>query len=242
MVGITPYAIPTQQVIMFVALVGAGTEWCNNYFGQVGSYSQGLWYSVTDSAVYKGTKAVADFVILDDVNTLVDGNASVVDKSLAGLGFVPVGKLVKGGKLVVQMANKYKSIERAVEATDEALNVTKVIRARPESVVNALSGFSSTTMTFGSNKFLLDKSGMTHILERHHPSYWDGSVKSSQTFFNESIGIDDISSAVQSVMSQNRETLINKGSTGMYQIAGSYNGTEYILGLNNGRVGQFYPK
>ncbi|WP_201319379.1 S8 family serine peptidase [Paenibacillus sp. EPM92] len=234
------YTDPTGHNVCGIG--GAGTDWCNNYFGQVGSYAQGLWYSVTDSAVYKGTKAVADFAILDDVNTLVDGNASVTDKTLAGLGFAPVGKMIKGGKLVVQMANKYKSIERAVEATDEALNVTKVIRARPESVVNALSNFSSTTMTFGSNKFLLDKSGMTHILERHHPSYWDGSVKSSQTFFNESISIDDISSAIQSVMSQNRETLINKGATGMYQITGSYNGTEYILGLNNGRVGQFYPK
>ncbi|OPH47371.1 hypothetical protein BC351_40160 [Paenibacillus ferrarius] len=140
------------------------------------------------------------------------------------------------------MANKYKSIERAVEVTDEALNVTKVIRARPKSVVNALSNFSSTTMTFGNNKFLLDKSGMTHILERHHPSYWDGSVKSSQTFFNENLSIDDISNGIQSVMNQNRQTLINRGSTGMYQITGSFNGTEYILGLNNGRVGQFYPK
>jgi hypothetical protein len=27
----------------------------------------------------------------------------------------------------------------------------------------------------------------------------------------------------------------------MYQITGNVNGTDYVLGLNNGRVGQFYP-
>jgi hypothetical protein len=35
---------------------------------------------------------------------------------------------------------------------------------------------------------------------------------------------------------------INNGTKGMYQITGEYGGKEYVLGLNNGRVGQFYPK
>jgi hypothetical protein len=96
---------------------GAGTEWFNNYFSQVSAYAQDKWYSVTDSKVYKGTKAVADFAILDDLNTLLNPDASVVDKSMAGLGFVPTGKVFKAGKLVVEFANKYKTVERAVIAT-----------------------------------------------------------------------------------------------------------------------------
>lgn len=70
----------------------------------------------------------------------------------------------------------------------------------PHVVVNALSNFQSSPMKFGSNTFLLDKSGMKHILERHHPNYWDGSVKAQQTFFDASMSIEDITSAIKSVI------------------------------------------
>lgn len=95
---------------------------------------------------------------------------------------------------------------------------------------------------FGSDTFLLDKSGMKHILERHHPNFWDGSVKKTQSFLNKNMSIDDVSDAVHEVMKQNRDTLINKGTTGMYQITGTVDGIDYVVGLKNGRVGQFYPK
>ncbi len=113
-------------------------------------------------------------------------------------------------------------------------------KAQPHVVVNALSNFQSSQMKFGSHTFLLDKSGMKHILERHHPNYWDGSVKAQQSFFDARMSIDDITSAIKSVMSQNRDILASKGTKGMYQITGTYNGKDYVLGLNNGRVGQFY--
>jgi hypothetical protein len=82
---------------------------------------------------------------------------------------------------------------------------------------------------------------MTHILERHHPTYWDGSVKAQQSFFDPKMSVSDVQDAIGSVMQQNRDTLISRGSRGMYQIRGNVNGTDYVLGLNNGRVGQFYP-
>ncbi|SEG80133.1 type II toxin-antitoxin system death-on-curing family toxin, partial [Paenibacillus sp. UNC499MF] len=99
-------------------LGGTGTDYCKGMINQLND----AWLTMTDS-VYRGSKAIADFVVLDDINTLLNSNASVTDKSLAGLGFVPVGKVIKGGKLVVQMANKYKSIERAVEATTGSVRV-----------------------------------------------------------------------------------------------------------------------
>ncbi len=119
-------------------------------------------------------------------------------------------------------------------------NTNCATKAQPHVVVNALSDFQSSRMKFGSHTFLLDKSGMKHILERHHPSYWDGSVKAQQSFFDASMSINDITSAIKSVMSQNRGILASKGTKGMYQIIGNYNGKDYVLGLNNGRVGQFY--
>ncbi|WP_201319377.1 hypothetical protein [Paenibacillus sp. EPM92] len=101
---------------------GAGTDWCNNYFGQVGSYAQDLWYTVTDNEVYTATKAVAQWAIVDDINTVSDPNSSMFERSLAAASFIPVGKLIKGGRLAVNLANKYRTVSREVEITAELLS------------------------------------------------------------------------------------------------------------------------
>ncbi|MEU8001039.1 RHS repeat-associated core domain-containing protein [Catellatospora sp. NPDC049111] len=107
--------------------------------------------------------------------------------------------------------------------------------------LTVLRNWKSERFVFGNESFLLDKKGMEHILSRHHPNFWDGSVKAQQSFFDVKMSVGDVQDAIRSVMQQNRATLASKGSTGMYQIRGSVNGTNYVLGMNNGRVGQFYP-
>ncbi|WP_420882910.1 EndoU domain-containing protein [Xenorhabdus ehlersii] len=82
---------------------------------------------------------------------------------------------------------------------------------------------------------------MKHFLERHHPEYWDGSIKAKQSFFSRDMSINDMSNAIESVMKQNRDTMVSKGTIGKYQITGSYNGQNYVVGFNKGRIGQFYP-
>ena len=82
---------------------------------------------------------------------------------------------------------------------------------------------------------------MQHILTRHHPGMWDGSVRKNQTFFDGRMSVDDVQGAIASVMRQNREALIAQGSSDAYQIRGTVDGVEYVLGVTNGRVGQFYP-
>ncbi|MDG6614265.1 RHS repeat-associated core domain-containing protein, partial [Staphylococcus aureus] len=44
--------------------------------------------------------------------------------------------------------------------------------AKPEKVVNDLKNFEGKNFHFGNETFKLDKAGMKHILERHHPEYW----------------------------------------------------------------------
>ena len=107
--------------------------------------------------------------------------------------------------------------------------------------LTALKDWTSQRFQFGNQQFLLDKTNMTHILTRHMPEFWDGSVKATQSFFDPSMSISDVQDAIGSVLQQNRDTLIARGSTGMYQIQGTYDGTDYVLGLNNGHIGQFYP-
>jgi hypothetical protein len=117
-------------------------------------------------------------------------------------------------------------------------------RARtPQHVVdNALrEGFTTRRMKFGENTFQLDHSGMKHILQRHHPKYHDGSVKQAQTFFDPDMNIKEVSDVAENIMRQNRETLVRQGATGMYQISGTHKGRKYTIGVNKGRVGQFYP-
>ncbi|MCA5894908.1 hypothetical protein LEP48_16350 [Isoptericola sp. NEAU-Y5] len=104
----------------------------------------------------------------------------------------------------------------------------------------ALRNWQSQRLQFGNSTFQLDKSGLTHVLERHHPTYWDGSVKARQSFFDESMSIDDVQAAIGDVARQNREQLARIGA-GTGQVQGSVNGVDYVLGVSRGRIGQFYP-
>jgi RHS repeat-associated protein len=122
------------------------------------------------------------------------------------------------------------------------LLVARATKAAPHSIVNALKSFKSSNFQFGSQTFKLEKSGLKHILERHHLSFWNGTSKAKQSFFSANMSIESVQSAISSVLKQNRATLSQKGTRGMYQVEGSYNGVNYILGVNRGRVGQFYPK
>lgn len=104
-----------------------------------------------------------------------------------------------------------------------------------------LSKFKSKKIKLGDNDLLLDKSGMEHILSRHHPDYWDGTVKAQQTFFEKGTQLNEIENAIDAIAKQNKDIISKKGTNAIYQVTGSYNGKSYTLGLNNGKIGQFFP-
>lgn len=105
------------------------------------------------------------------------------------------------------------------------------------SIVNVLNSFQGKRYTFGSNTFILDRAALTHILQRHHPEFWNGSVKSTQTFLCPDMKINEIVNNISEILKQNRNELIKPNATvGMRQLRG--NG--HTVGLKNGRVGQFY--
>ncbi|MDC2864220.1 hypothetical protein [Bacillus sp. BP-3] len=89
---------------------------------------------------------------------------------------------------------------------------------------------------------MFDKKGMKHVLDRHHPDHWDGSVKKEQSFLNKDLSISDIQNIAGDVIRQNRDMIISKGTKGMYQIEGKVDGITFIVGFKNGRVAQLYPK
>jgi hypothetical protein len=105
----------------------------------------------------------------------------------------------------------------------------------------ALRGWSSQRYQFGNQQFLLDKADLTHVLQRHHPRFWNGTTRQTQTFFDPSMSIDDVQAAMTTVLQQNRSILIARGTNSAYQLRGSYNGVDYVLGINRGHISQFYP-
>lgn len=114
-------------------------------------------------------------------------------------------------------------------------------RTSNDELTNVLRDWKSQRFQFGSEQFLLDRSDFGHILSRHMPELWDGSVKAEQTFFSPDLSTDDIMDAVRNVLGQNRDTLIRRGTNAIYQVEGSYGGVEYVLGVNNGHIAQFFP-
>ena len=79
------------------------------------------------------------------------------------------------------------------------------------------------------------------MLERHHPKYWNGSVKQSQSFLDKNISISEIQDIASQVINQNRSKVSSIGANGVGQIFGNVNGVDYVLGFNRGRIGQLYP-
>ncbi|MGG2015014.1 hypothetical protein [Bacillus sp. S10(2024)] len=59
---------------------------------------------------------------------------------------------------------------------------------------------------------MFDKKGMKHVLDRHHPDHWDGSVKKEQSFLNKDLSISDIQNIAGDVIRQNRDMIISKGT------------------------------
>ena len=53
---------------------------------------------------------------------------------------------------------------------------------------------------------------------------------------------DDIIEAVGAVLKQHREELAADGGARLFQLNGSHGGRTYLVGIKQGRIGQFYPR
>ncbi|WP_174807056.1 polymorphic toxin-type HINT domain-containing protein, partial [Paenibacillus elgii] len=83
-------------------------------------------YSDITTGILK-TWEVAGSLAVDDINTIADPNVSTFDKTLAAAGFIPVGKVITGGKIVVKLASKGREIERTAEYTADNWKALKNI-------------------------------------------------------------------------------------------------------------------
>jgi len=121
----------------------AGDIWNNGVEGMKWLGNR-MWYDLTH--VDQRAMEVADFLIVDDIKTVLDPNSSNFDKGLALAGFIPFGKVIKGGKLVIKLVEDGKVIERAVDATDDAIRAaTKLGKNDLKHILSdhSVAGFSN---------------------------------------------------------------------------------------------------
>jgi RHS repeat-associated protein len=148
------------------------------------------------------------------------------------------GTVIVIGGIVVFSQLTDRGLGRLVQLTPS--RVAPARAAACETVVNHLVNYQAKRFQVGSHMFQLDRAGMTHILTRHHPDFWDGSVKATQSFLNRSMTTRDIENAITVVISQNRDLILRNGTRGAYQIRGQIDGVTFVVGFNEGRIGQFY--
>lgn len=109
-------------------------------------------------------------------------------------------------------------------------------------VRQSLSLYTGRSINLGNQSFRISRGNMKHILERHHPRFWNGTTKSVQTFFDKNMSVIEIETAILAVISQNRAQLTKIGTNAKRgQVTGVYRGKQYKLGIKRGQIGQFYP-
>ena len=120
--------------------------------------------------------------------------------------------------------------------------IERLSKVAADRVVNELKTFQLKVWTIGNQTILLNKSGMKHILERHHPAFWAGETKPTQTFLALKTSVKDIEYTIQEVIAQNRDALSNITALPKKQIEGVIDGVRYVVGFTKGKINQFYIK
>ena len=142
-------------------------------------------------------------------------------------------------KLIKEGASK--DVIDSLKKQREILEKNPIKKARYETVINGLKDYKTKRIVLGDTVFQLDKKGMKHILERHSPDFWNGSIKAEQSFLPYKMKISEIEERIYTIMESNKENLIEIGSK-RGQVELLIDGKKNVVGVKYGRIGQFYIK
>lgn len=151
-----------------------------------------------------------EVLFIDDFKTVLDPDSSLFDKTLAGAGFTPFGKIVKGGKVIVKLASKGRVIERATELSADALKVAASLSKKQTKHI--LNGHMPNE--FSRQVPYLNKETLQNYLE-------------DNTFFNPNWTKDQIISGVEEAYAN----ALKNGSKGIYDY--SYMGENIRLFIDD---------
>jgi hypothetical protein len=114
--------------------------------------------------------------------------------------------------------------------------VVSVQIASADTWVYNLTVATAHTYFVGDGQWLVHN--MRHILSRHHPDFWDGSVKATQTFFDSALSADDIADLVKQTIQNGHSTRVRERLTFTYEA--TINGVTYRARTVYSKVVQFY--
>ena len=159
------------------------------------------------------------------------------------LARIPNKQLVKLNsykKTILKTNGLEKNNERHYSQKTFLTKRSHTIQANINNLNKFLNVFKEKTIQIDGNKTIcIEKKGIHHILSRHHPRFWDGSIKRQQSFFNKNITLKEIICFIEKIIHQNKDFIL-QNTDKQYQIQGTMNGEKYVLGINNGKICQFY--
>jgi len=195
-----------------------------------------------------GEAIVADFI---DVET---GEIWRYDSLEVNASAVPVFVYLLGGQLVratIQAVSK--------NLLTHTLTIGKTVyKANKNSVArDALTkiNFKGANFSVGSTgrNVNLSKGKFEHILQGHHPKYWNGTERgNAQGFFDPKISFSTIENYIKQTISSNAKQIDKSvknldGKAGQFEVFKKINGVNYVLRLNVDTskkitVSTFYPQ
>ena len=110
-----------------------------------------------------------------------------------------------------------------------------------------LKNWRPRTFRYDDTVLVLQRGGMQHILERHHPTYFDPEqARQANDLFRESRTVEDIVDLIDQVIRQRTDELaaISRKPRPEQQVGNvkaTIDGVTYRLGVNQGAIGTFHP-
>jgi len=208
-----------------------------------------LWGEYCKNIAHALSEQCQELALRDVIKTLTRSAIECYATTRAINGFSNLFKHAHQGAALIAKKIRHGAQESTVLMSAEGIPVriaqeiitqAKKLPRAQDKLLQVLSQFKSKKIKIGTHTFLLDKQGLKHILERHHPKYWKGKTKLKQSFFHKDITIPEIVKIIKQVIKQNRKLILKQGTNNFYKIDGVINGLKYIVGFDNGRIGQFY--
>ena len=141
-------------------------------------------------------------------------------------------------------------------------------RVNPNKLDSLLKGFQPQSFQVGDKSVDLLKGDFKHLMERHHPDYWNGSMEKTQSFFADRPKTEEMKGMMEEIIQKNQDKILKRGfytnddsikmiasirkeflETGIRRpppvnhakIVDKIDGKYYTLTVRNGRVVQFHP-
>ncbi|MDF8265165.1 hypothetical protein [Luteipulveratus flavus] len=124
---------------------------------------------------------------------------------------------------------------------DPGVYARKTVKARTTALDAVLKNWDGMHVTVGHDAIALTRERMHHFLARHHPQYWDGSVKKRQSFVDPETSLQEMERLIRATLFANRHIIATTGSD-YRKLKARVDGATWVMAIDNGYIRMFYPE